>query len=123
MYMYIDGIFHAQASANQVAPTHDLSLPCDFRLGFVINLQKLTLVLSQVVLHLGALIDTARGLVFPSPAHAGYDRTYSSGLVGSNPGLCSMPSSGDRAAGFPPCSGFPVHVPSLSLVDSHERLP
>ncbi len=39
-----------------------------YQLGFIINLKKMALVPSQVMLHLGALIDTAKGLVFPSPA-------------------------------------------------------
>ncbi len=68
MYPYIDDIFHAQASANQSARTRDISLRCHFKLGFIINLKKSALVPSQVMLDLGALIDTARGLVFPSPA-------------------------------------------------------
>ncbi len=45
-----------------------LSFHCHFRLGFVIDLQKLTLILSQVMIYLGGLINTARGLVFPSLA-------------------------------------------------------
>ncbi len=35
---YIDNIFHAEASANRATCTHDLSLHCHFRLGFVIAL-------------------------------------------------------------------------------------
>ncbi len=35
MYPYIDDIFHAQASINQTSRTHDLSLLCHFKLGFV----------------------------------------------------------------------------------------
>ncbi len=66
MNPYINDIFHAQASAKQVAHICDLSLRCHFR--FIINLQKSALILSEIMLHLGALIDTARGLVFPSSA-------------------------------------------------------
>ncbi len=83
---YINDIFHAQASVNQTARTHDFSLHCHFKLGFVINLKKSALVASQVMLHWGALIDTARGLVFPSPArteaivHATLDLTQVSAL-------------------------------------------
>ncbi len=67
MYPYIDDIFHAQASPHQVARTRDLSLRCHLVLGFVINLTKSALVPSQVMLHLGAIIDTLRGTVCPSP--------------------------------------------------------
>ncbi len=66
MYLYIDDIFHTQASASQTARTRDISLHCHFKLGFIINLKKLTLVPSQVMLHLGALINTASGLFFPT---------------------------------------------------------
>ncbi len=68
MYPYIDDIFHAQASTSQTARTRDISLHCHFKVSFIINLKKSALVPSQVMLHLGALIDTARGLGFPSPA-------------------------------------------------------
>ncbi len=68
MYPYINNIFHAQASVNQADSTGDPSLRCHFRLGFITNLQKSALIPSQVMLHLGDLIDTARGLVFPSLA-------------------------------------------------------
>ncbi len=54
MYPYIDDIFHAQASASQTARTHNLSLRCHFKMGFVINVKKSALVPSQVILHLGA---------------------------------------------------------------------
>ena len=99
------GIFHAQEIGNQVARTHDLILWCHFRLRYIINLQKSALVPFQVILHLGSLIHTTRGLEF----------------VGPNPCLCSTPTSGDRTVGIVsrPCS--PVHVLSLSLVDSPER--
>ncbi len=68
MYLNIDNIFHAQVSASQTASTCDISLCCHCKLGFIINLKKSALVSSQVMLHLGALFDMARGLVFPSPA-------------------------------------------------------
>ncbi len=68
MYPYINNIFHAQASASQTACTRDISLHCHFKLGFIKNLNKSAFVPSQVMLHLRALINTARGLVFPSPA-------------------------------------------------------
>ncbi len=66
MYPYINDIFHAQASTNQRVGTCDISLRCHFKLGFIINPKKSALVPSQVMLHLGALIDMARGFVFPS---------------------------------------------------------
>ena len=75
MYPYID----AQVSANQLAHTCNLSLPCHSRLGFVINLQKLVIVPS---LHLGALIDTAGGLVFPSPPQIKMIIHAAQGLLG-----------------------------------------
>ncbi len=64
IYPYINDLFHAQASANQTARTRNISLRCHFKLGFIINHTKSALVPSQVMLHLGALINTARGLVF-----------------------------------------------------------
>ncbi len=67
MYPYIDNIFHAQAPPHQAARTHDISLHCHLILGFVINLTKSVLVPSQVMLHLGAIIDTLRGTVCPFP--------------------------------------------------------
>ncbi len=115
MYPYVDDIFHAQASANQAARTCDCSLCCYFMLGFIINLQKSSLVPSQLMLHLGALIDTARGLVFSSLV-----RTEMI-VVGSHAGLSSTLLSGDRATGILPCSGAPVHVLSSSFVYSPER--
>ncbi len=42
MYPTIDDTNHAQASVNYVACTHDLSVCCHFRLGFIINLKKLS---------------------------------------------------------------------------------
>ena len=82
MYPYIDDIFHAQASANQTARTRDISLHCHFKLGFIINLKKSALVPSQVMLHLGALIDTARGLVFPFMARTETIIHATQGLLG-----------------------------------------
>ncbi len=67
MYPYIDDIFHAQASFLQACRTHNISLCCHFTLGFIVNLTKSALVPSQVMLHLGAMIDMARGILFPSP--------------------------------------------------------
>ncbi len=67
MYPYIDDIFHAEASFLQACRTRDTSLRCHFMLGFIVNLAKSALVPSQVLLHLGAMIDTARGILFPSP--------------------------------------------------------
>ncbi len=51
----------------------------------------------------------------------GDDCTCSAGYAGPVPGLCSTPSSGGRAPGTMPCPGSPVHVSSLSIVDSPER--
>ncbi len=48
MYSYIDDIFHAQASTNQTACTHDIILCCNLKLGFIINLKKSALIPSQV---------------------------------------------------------------------------
>ncbi len=82
MYPYIGDIFHAQASASQTARTHDISLHCHFKLGFIINLKKSALVPLQLMLHLGALIDTARGLVFPSLARTEMIIHATQGLLG-----------------------------------------
>ncbi len=117
----VPDIFHAQASANQTARTRDISLRCHFKLGFIINLTKSAFVPSQVMLHLGAPINTARGLVFPSPASGRSNNSCISSIVRPNPGLCSMPSAGDRAVGFLPCSCPPLHVLSSSSVKSPER--
>ncbi len=67
MYPYIDDIFHAKASLRQVPHALNLSLRCHFTLGFIVNLTKSALIPSQVMLHLGAMIDMAKGVVFPSP--------------------------------------------------------
>ncbi len=45
--------------------SHSRHLHCHFTLGFIVNLSKSALVPSQVMLHLGAMIDTARGILFP----------------------------------------------------------
>ncbi len=88
---------------------------------FIINLKKLALVPSHVMLHFGPLIDTARGLVFPSPAwtemiihttRSLLDLTQVSGLrLRQVTGLLALL----------PCSGPPLHVSSLFSVDSPER--
>ncbi len=67
MYPYTDQIFHAQASFLQACRTPNISLRCHFTLGFIVNLAKLALIPCQVMPHLGAMIDTARGILFPSP--------------------------------------------------------
>ena len=64
MYPYIDNIFHAQAYANQVACTRDLIL---------------------VMPHLGFLISTVRGLVFPSLAWTETIVHAAQGLLGLTP--------------------------------------
>ncbi len=48
------------------------------------------------------------------------DCTCSPGLVEPIPGLCSTPSV-DRASDILPCPGSPVHVSSLSIVNSPKR--
>ncbi len=68
MYPYLDDIFHVQASPLQVCLTHDVSLRLHFTLGFGINLKKSVLVPTQVLLHLGGMINTRRGFIYPPPA-------------------------------------------------------
>ncbi len=49
--------------------TRDINLPrCHFTLGFIVNLKKSALIPSQVMLHLGVMIDTARWILFLSSA-------------------------------------------------------
>ena len=62
-----------------------------------------------------------QGVGFSIPSSDGNNNTCNSGLVGPIPGLCSTPSSSDRAVGVLPRSCSPVHVSSLSLVKSPER--
>ncbi len=54
MYPCLDDMFHAQASLLQVSLTYDVILRLHFTLGFIINLKKLALMPTQVLLHLGA---------------------------------------------------------------------
>ncbi len=61
MYPNADGIFHAQASLHSVSHRYDIRLHCHFKLGFGINLLNSALVLSQVMLQLGARIKMANG--------------------------------------------------------------
>ena len=63
IYLYIDGIFHAQISRDTVILTRDASIRLHLQLGFVINLAKSSLIPSQVMTHLSAWIDTLNGLV------------------------------------------------------------
>ncbi len=67
MYRCRDDISHAQASFHQVCLTRDISVCCHFTLGFLVNLAKSALVPSQVMLYLGAMIDTARVFFPPLP--------------------------------------------------------
>ncbi len=46
---YIINIIHAQASFCRTCRTHDISLCCHINLGFIANLAKSALVLSQVI--------------------------------------------------------------------------
>ncbi len=66
MYPYIDDIFHAQMSRELVSATRDASVRLHLRLGFIINLMKSSLDPSQGMVHLGAWIDTFRGVVMPT---------------------------------------------------------
>ncbi len=71
MYPYIDDIFHAQMSQELVSATRDASVRLHLRLGFIINLAKSSLVISQGMVHLGAWIETFQGVVNASHADAG----------------------------------------------------
>ncbi len=68
MYPYIDDIFQAQISreSDLLIGKKDGSVRLHLQLGFVINLDKSSLILSQVMTNLGAWIDTLNGLVRPS---------------------------------------------------------
>ncbi len=59
---------------------------CHFTLSFVTNLQKLSPVWSQAMLHLGGLISTARCLFFHSPAHVMTTDTSNCGWKGGGGG-------------------------------------
>ncbi len=63
IYLYIDDFFHAQMSQELLSATRDASVRLHLRLGFIINLAKFSLVLSQGMVHLGTWIDTFRGVV------------------------------------------------------------
>ncbi len=67
MYPYIDGIFHAQDSEEQVLVTSDVTIRLHLQLGFILNLAKCSLVPFQVMIHLGVGIYTLVGLVKPTP--------------------------------------------------------
>ena len=67
MFPYIDNIFHAQASASSAERTRDTSVLLHLRLSFMINLAKSSLIPSQVMTHLGDLIDILTGIVSPTP--------------------------------------------------------
>ena len=67
MFPYIDDSFHAQASPLATERTRDASVRLHLRMGFIINLKKSSLVPCQVMIHLGALIDTFLGVFRPTP--------------------------------------------------------
>ena len=142
---YIDGIFYAHVSFRQACCTCDLNLRCYFELGFIINLSKSALVPAQVMLHLGALIDMAQGPVSPPPppleavdwcvnshctlfkvyqphrSFLSHDCAHGPGVTWFHPGVCSMPSSGDRVDGILPRYGplcrFHLHPLSILMRD------
>ncbi len=64
---------------------------------------------------LGSSDPHGQGIVFSIPASDRSDSSCSSSIVRLNPGLCSMPSAGDRDVGVLPRSCHPLHVSSSSL--------
>ena len=125
MHPFIEDIFHVQGSANQAARTRDISLLSHFRLSFIINLQKSPLVSFQVMLHLGAVIDTARRLVFfSSPAWTDMIIHANQGLLGlthvSALRLCQVTGLLVSCHSLVPLCMLSL-VMSLSFVDSPER--
>ncbi len=71
---------------------------------------------------LGSSDRHGQGIGFSILDLDGNDITCNSGLVGPFTGLCSTPSSDDRAVGVLPRSCFPVHISSSSLAKSPEGL-
>ncbi len=67
MYLYIEDTCHAQDSETQALVTRDASIQLHLQLGFIVNLAKSSFVLSQVMAHFGASIDTLAGVVRPIP--------------------------------------------------------
>ena len=65
-FVYVP-VFHAQHSKDQVLVTRNASIRLHLQLGFILNLAKSSLVPSQVMMHLGADIDTLVGVVRPTP--------------------------------------------------------
>ncbi len=58
MCLCIDDIFHAQDSEVLAIQTRDASICLHLQVGFANKITKSSLVPSQVMTHLGALIDT-----------------------------------------------------------------
>ncbi len=90
-------------------------------LAFIVKLIKSVLVSSQVMLHLGAMINTAWG-VPPIPCQAGDNCARSSGIALSGSGVTWMPPSGDRSNVVLLFLSSAVHVSSPPTVDSPDEL-
>ncbi len=116
IYPYVNEIFHAQGSILQACHTRNVSLCCRFMLGFIVNLVKSALVPSQVMLHLGAMINTAGGSYSPL-CQARDDQAHSSGTGVSYSGVSWIPSSWDRPSGILPFLSSAVHVSSPASAD------
>ncbi len=100
MHPYIYDVYHAPASFCQACRAQDISLHCHFMLGFIVNLTKMALVLPQVMLHLGVMMDTARGILFPSPVRLDKNvRVAQELLCLTQVDTSGMPPSGDRSDG------------------------
>ncbi len=109
MYPCMRDIFHAQTSTNQDTSTnYDLGLHYHFRIGFVINLPKLSLVPSQVMFHIRALIGIARRLIFLQTLTEAI--VHAAGISGSYPGLLSTPSTSDMASDVMPYPVTPLCI-------------
>ncbi len=119
MHPYIDKICHAQASANQTVHTCDISLRSQFKFGFIINHKSWPCPISGNA-PLGSSDRHCQRIGVSITGSDRNDNSCNPGLAGLTPGLCSMPSSGDRAVGILPLSCSPVHV-SSSFVNSPKR--
>ncbi len=108
MCPYLDDIFHAQASLHQVCLTQNVRVRLHFSLGFIVNLKKSALVPTQVLLHLGGMINTRlSGCNSASSARAPeIDRNVGSSLHAS-----------DSAHGIMPCPRPTMLVPPSTSVD------
>ncbi len=109
VYQTSAGMSHVSLYTHSPSPgslhpvSHARDLWCHFSLGFICNLTKLAPIPSQVML-MGAMIDTARGVVCPSQPGWRPLCMQPWNYSVSPPG-CSMPPSGDRLDGILP---FPI---------------